>query len=83
VLIYNVPARRAAAGRGGHHHRVDERVVRAAGRSRAGRTVRRVLTELSIRRYRLDEIAAAHDAVEAGAVGKVVVDLLPDKTSHV
>ncbi len=31
------------------------------------------LTELSATRFQLDEIAAAHDAVEAGAVGKVLV----------
>jgi NADPH2:quinone reductase len=34
-----------------------------------------VLTELPIHRYPLDDIAAAHDAVEAGATGKVVVDI--------
>jgi NADPH2:quinone reductase len=31
------------------------------------------LTELPTTRFRLDEIAEAHDAVEAGAVGKVLV----------
>jgi len=31
------------------------------------------LTELPTTKFRLDEIAAAHDAVEAGAVGKVLV----------
>jgi NADPH:quinone reductase len=31
------------------------------------------LTELPATKFRLDEIAAAHDAVEAGAVGKVLV----------
>jgi NADPH:quinone reductase len=31
------------------------------------------LTELPTTRFRLDEIAAAHEAVEAGAVGKVLV----------
>jgi NADPH:quinone reductase len=31
------------------------------------------LTALPITRFPLDEIAAAHDAVEGGAVGKVVV----------
>jgi NADPH2:quinone reductase len=36
---------------------------------------RGVLSELPMHRYRLDDIAAAHDAVEKGAVGKVVVDL--------
>jgi NADPH2:quinone reductase len=30
---------------------------------------------LPLHRYPLAEIAAAHDAVEAGAVGKVLVDI--------
>ncbi|MQA75202.1 MAG: zinc-binding dehydrogenase [Solirubrobacterales bacterium] len=33
------------------------------------------LSELPAHRFTLDRIAAAHDAVEAGAVGKVLVDL--------
>jgi NADPH2:quinone reductase len=33
------------------------------------------LTELPAVRFALDDIAAAHDAVEAGAVGKVLVDI--------
>lgn len=33
------------------------------------------LTTLPIHRYRLEQIAEAHDAVEGGAVGKVVIDL--------
>lgn len=33
------------------------------------------LTTLPIHRFKLDQIEAAHDAVEQGAVGKVVVDL--------
>lgn len=33
------------------------------------------LTELPVHRYRLDDIAAAHEAVEAGIVGKVLVDI--------
>jgi NADPH2:quinone reductase len=33
------------------------------------------LTPLPFHRYTLDETAAAHDAVEAGAVGKVLVDV--------
>jgi NADPH2:quinone reductase len=37
---------------------------------RAGR-----LTPLPVHRYTLDETAAAHDAVEAGAVGKVLIDV--------
>jgi NADPH2:quinone reductase len=35
------------------------------------------LTEPPLHRYTLDQIADAHDAVEQGAVGKVVVDLAP------
>jgi NADPH2:quinone reductase len=31
------------------------------------------LTELPVTRFGLDEIAAAHDAVQSGAVGKVLV----------
>jgi len=30
---------------------------------------------LPIHRFALDDIAAAHDAVEGGAVGKVLVDV--------
>jgi NADPH2:quinone reductase len=33
------------------------------------------LTTLPIHRFKLDQIAEAHDAVEQGAVGKVVIDL--------
>jgi NADPH2:quinone reductase len=33
------------------------------------------LTELPVHRFSLDDIAAAHEAVEAGAVGKVLVDI--------
>jgi NADPH2:quinone reductase len=33
------------------------------------------LTVLPAHRFPLDEIAAAHEAVEAGAVGKVLVDI--------
>jgi NADPH2:quinone reductase len=33
------------------------------------------LTTLPIHRYRLEQIAEAHDAVESGALGKVVLDL--------
>jgi hypothetical protein len=34
-----------------------------------------VLTTLPIRRYLLEDVAEAHDAVERGAVGKVVVEI--------
>jgi NADPH:quinone reductase len=33
------------------------------------------LTELPAHRYELDEIGAAHEAAEAGAIGKVLIDL--------
>jgi NADPH:quinone reductase len=33
------------------------------------------LTELPAHRYGLDEIAAAHEAAEAGAIGKVLIDI--------
>jgi NADPH:quinone reductase len=33
------------------------------------------LTELPLTRFPLDEVAAAHDAVQAGAVGKVLVEI--------
>jgi NADPH2:quinone reductase len=35
------------------------------------------LTELPAHRYGLDEIAAAHEAAEAGAIGKVLIDMEP------
>jgi NADPH:quinone reductase len=37
----------------------------------------RALTPLPAHRFPLDQIADAHDAVEAGAVGKVLVDVTP------
>jgi NADPH2:quinone reductase len=33
------------------------------------------LTELPAHRYELDEIAAAHEAAEAGAIGKILIDV--------
>jgi NADPH:quinone reductase len=33
------------------------------------------LTELPVHRFRLDDIAAAHEAAEAGVTGKVIIDL--------
>jgi NADPH2:quinone reductase len=33
------------------------------------------LTGLPVTRFALDDVAAAHDAVEAGALGKVLIDL--------
>lgn len=57
VLLYGVP--RPALLRG------------AADISRA--LADGALTELPVTKFGLDEVAAAHDAVEAGAVGKVIV----------
>jgi NADPH:quinone reductase len=57
VLLYGVP--RAAL----HEAANDISQALAAG----------ALTELPVTRFGLDEVAAAHDAVESGAVGKVLV----------
>jgi NADPH2:quinone reductase len=59
VLVYNVPAEWLARA-------VDEvSAALAAGD----------LSELPAHRFALDDIAAAHEAVESGAVGKVLVDI--------
>jgi NADPH2:quinone reductase len=59
VLIYNVPVP----------------ALRQAAADITGALARGVLTELPAHRFRLDEIAAAHDAVQGGVTGKVLVDL--------
>ncbi len=59
MLLYTVPA---AA--------LTDAIERTSSALAAG-----ALTALPIHRFSLDQIAAAHDAVEQGAVGKVVVDL--------
>ena len=59
ILMYGIPA--AAAD----HAVADVSRAVAAG----------ALTELPVIRFPLAQVAAAHDAVEAGAVGKVVVEL--------
>ncbi|MBO0832745.1 MAG: NADPH:quinone reductase [Actinobacteria bacterium] len=59
ILLYGIPAEAA------------EQAVAEVSRAVAARA----LTELPVTRFGLDQIAAAHDAVEAGAVGKVVVEL--------
>lgn len=59
VLLYGVPPQALAAAAAG---------VGAALADGA-------LSELPVRRFPLDQVAAAHDAVEAGAVGKVLVDI--------
>jgi len=59
ILLYAIPAEAA-----------DEAVADISRAVQAG-----ALTELPVTRFRLDQVAAAHDAVEAGAVGKVVVEV--------
>ena len=59
VLLYGVPA-----------VAMDEAVADISTALAAG-----ALTKLPVTRFPLDEIAAAHDAVEAGAVGKVVLEI--------
>jgi len=59
VLLYTVPA-----------DVMDQAVTDISAALAAG-----ALTELPVTRFPLDEVAAAQDAVEAGAVGKVVLDI--------
>jgi NADPH2:quinone reductase len=59
VLLYNVPAEAA------DHAVTDITAALAAG----------ALTELPVTRFPLDQVAAAQDAVEAGVVGKVVLEI--------
>jgi NADPH2:quinone reductase len=59
MLLYAIPAEAA------DHAVTDISRAVAAG----------ALTELPVTRFPLDRIAAAHDAVQAGAVGKVLVEL--------
>jgi NADPH2:quinone reductase len=59
VLLYGVPA-----------VAMDQAVVDISTALAAG-----ALTKLPVTRFPLDQIAAAHEAVEAGAVGKVVLEI--------
>jgi NADPH2:quinone reductase len=59
ILMYGVPA-----------DAVDQAVTDISAALAAG-----ALTELPVIRFPLEEIAAAQDAVEAGAVGKVVLEI--------
>jgi NADPH:quinone reductase len=59
VLLYGIPAEAA------DHAVADIGAAVAAG----------ALTELPVTRFPLDQIVAAHEAVEAGTVGKVVVEI--------
>lgn len=49
--------------------------VRAAARAVGAAAAAGALTELPLHRFTLEQTAAAHDAVQAGAVGKVVIDV--------
>ncbi len=59
ILLYGIPAEAADAAV------ADVSRALAAG----------ALTELPVTRFPLERVAAAHDAVEAGAVGKVLVEI--------
>jgi NADPH:quinone reductase len=59
VLVYGIPAEAA-----------DQAVTDIGAALAAG-----ALTELPVIRFPLDQIVAAHEAVEAGAVGKVVLEI--------
>ncbi|MEJ8282213.1 NADPH:quinone reductase [Pseudonocardia spirodelae] len=61
VLLYTVPRPVLAAAARG--------LVAAAGHG--------ALTPLPVTRFGIDDVAAAHEAVEAGTTGKVVVDVAP------
>jgi NADPH2:quinone reductase len=59
MLLYTVPDRR-----------LRDAIERTTAAVAAG-----ALTTLPIHRFTLDQIEAAHDAVEGGAIGKVIIDL--------
>lgn len=61
VLLYTVPG-----------SAIDRAITGVTAALRAG-----ALTELPVHRFSLDEGAAAQDAVQAGAVGKVLLDMGP------
>src|SRR5579875_1956968 len=54
-------------------HGVPAEALDRAARDVAASVAEGALTELPVHRFGLDEVAAAHDAVEHGAVGKVLV----------
>ena len=59
---------------------VESRSIRSWSRARAVDEVNAAaaagdLSELPAHRFPLDEVATAHEAVEGGAVGKVLVDI--------
>jgi NADPH2:quinone reductase len=59
VLLYGVP----------------QEVLRAAAQDVTAAAAAGALTTLPLHRFPLDDVAAAHEAVESGATGKVVVDV--------
>ena len=59
VLLYGVPRQELVSA----SNDINEAIAAGA------------LTELPVHRFSLDDIAAAHEAVEAGVVGKVLVDI--------
>lgn len=59
VLLYGVP----------------HGVLRAAAREVTAAAAAGALTALQLHRFPLDDVAAAHEAVESGVTGKVVVDI--------
>jgi len=59
VLLYGVP----------------RPALELAVREVTGALIRDALTELPVHRFALDDIVAAHEAVEKGVVGKVLVDI--------
>jgi NADPH2:quinone reductase len=59
VLIYGIPAESA-----------DEAVTDISAALAAG-----ALTELPVTRFSIDQVVAAHEAVEAGTAGKVVIEI--------
>jgi NADPH2:quinone reductase len=59
ILLYGVPAEAA-----------DQAIADISRALQVG-----ALTELPVTRFSLDQVAAAHDAVEAGAVGKVLIEI--------
>lgn len=50
-------------------------VLRAAAQQVTAAAAARALTTLPLHRFSLDDVAAAHEAVESGVTGKVVVDI--------
>lgn len=55
--------------------RAENRVLRAAVREVSVALAQGALTELPVHRFPLAEVAAAHEAVESGVTGKVVLQI--------